>query len=133
MKDSLQDRLGLYEFLVMSFGLSNGSSSFQNFLNNVLSNKILDIFVIAYVDDILIFSKTLEKHKKHVKTVLGQIQVAGLQFDIDKCKFEVQETKYLGLIIHTTTPEGHPGCVKMGPAKTNAIDTWKCPKSIKDV
>ena len=53
----------------------------------------------AYVDDILVCSETLQKHKKHVKTVLGQIQAAGLQLDIDKCKFEVQETRYLGLII----------------------------------
>ena len=69
----------------------------------------------------------------HVKTVLGRIQAAGLQLDIDKCKFEVQETKYLGLIIQAATPEGRPGCVKMDPAKTHAINTWKSPKSTKDV
>ena len=57
----------------MSFGLSNALSSIQNFLNNVLGNNILDIFMTAYVDDILVFSKTFEKHKKHFKTVLGRI------------------------------------------------------------
>ena len=98
-----------------------------------MGNNILDIFVIAYEDDILVFSKTLQEHRKHVKTVLGQIQAAGLQLDIDKCEFEVQETKYLGLIIQTTISEGRPGCVKMDPAKTHAIDTWKSPKSTKDV
>ena len=92
-------------------------------MNNVLGNDILDIFVAAYVDDILVFSKTLQEHRKHVKTVLGRIQAAGLQLNIDKCKFEVQVTKYLGLIIQAATSEGCPGCVKMDPAKTHAIDT----------
>ena len=68
----------------MLFGLSNAPSSFQNFLNDVLGNDILDIFITAYVNDILVFSKTLQEHKNHVKTVLGRIQVAGLQLDIDK-------------------------------------------------
>ena len=117
----------------MPFGLSNASSSFQNFLNDVLGNDILDIFVTTYVDDILVFSKTFQEHRKHVKIVLGWIQAAGLQLDIDKYKFEVQETKYLGLIIQAATFEGRPGCVKMNPAKTHAIDTWESPKSTKDV
>ena len=117
----------------MPFGLSNAPSSFQNFLNDVLGNDILDIFVTAYVNNILVFSKTLQEHRKHVKTVLGWIQAVGLQLDIDKCKFEVQETKYLGLIIQAATSEGHPGCVKMDPAKTHVIDTWESSKSTKDV
>ena len=58
-KTAFRTRLRLYEYLVMPFGLNNVSSFFQNFLNNVLGNDILDIFVIAYVDDILGFSKTL--------------------------------------------------------------------------
>ena len=117
----------------MLFGLSNAPSSFQNFLNDVLNNDILNIFVTVYVDDILVFSKMFQEHRKHVKTVLGQIQAAGLQLDIDKCKFEVQETKYLRLIIQATTLEGRPGCAKMDPAKTHAIDTWESPNSTKDV
>ena len=117
----------------MPFGLSNAPSSFQNFLNVVLGNDILDIFVTAYVDDILVFSKTVQEHKKPVKTVLDRIQTAGLQLDIDKCEFKVQETKYLGLIIQAATSEGRPECVKTDPAKTHTIDTWESPKSTKDV
>ena len=117
----------------MPLGLGNAPSFFQNFLNDVLSNDILDIFVTAYVDNILVFSKTFQKHRKHVKTVLGRIQAAGLQLDIDKCKFEVQETKYLGLIIQATTFKGRLGCVKIDPAKTHAINTWESSKSTKDV
>ena len=117
----------------MLFGLSNAPSSFQNFINDILENNILDIFVTAYINDILVFSKTLKEHRQHVKTVLSRLQAAGLQLDIDKCKFEVCETKYLGLIIQLASPEGHSGCVKMDPVKTSAKDTWESPKYVKDV
>ena len=132
-KTAFRTCLGLYEYLVMPFEHSNAPSFFQNLLNNVLGNDILDIFVTAYVDDILVFSKTFQKHKKHVKTVLGQIKTAGLQLDINKCKFEVQKTKCLGLIIQATTLEGRPGCVKMDPAKIHAIDSWESLKSTNHV
>ena len=89
----------------MLFGLANAPSSFQNFINDILENNILDIFVMANIDDILVFSKTLKKHRQHVKPVLSHLQAAGLQLDINKCKFEVYETKYLGLIIQSTFPE----------------------------
>ena len=117
----------------MPFGLANAPSSFQNFLNDILRNDILDIFVMAYIDNILVFSKTLKEHRKHVKTVLSRLQAAGLQLDINKCEFEVHETKYLGLIIQSAFPEGHSGCVKMDPVRTSAIDTWESPKCVKDV
>ena len=107
----------------MPFGLANAPSSFQNFINDILKNNILDIFVTAYIDNILVFSKTLKEHRQHVKTVLSRLQAASLQLDIDKCKFEVHETKYLGLIIQSASLEGHSGCVKMDPVKTSAIDT----------
>ena len=88
-KPAFRTCLELYKYLVMPFGLNNAPKSFQNFLNNVLSNDILDIFVTAYVKDILVFSKTFQEHRKDVKTVLGWIQAAGLQLDINKSKFEV--------------------------------------------
>ena len=117
----------------MPFGLANAPSSFQNFINDVLGNNILDIFVTAYIDDILVFSKTLKEHRQHVKTVLSCLQAAGLQLDIDKCKFKVHEAKYLGPIIQSASPVGYSGCVKMDPVKTSAIDTWESPKCVKDV
>ena len=117
----------------MSFRLANAPSSFQNFINDILGNDILDIFVTAYIDDILAFSKTFKKHRQHVKTVLSRLQAAGLQLDIDKCKFEVHKTKYLGLIIQSASPKGHSGCVKMDPVKTSATVTWESPKCVNDV
>ena len=132
-KTAFRTHLGLYEYLAMLFRLANAPSSFQNFINDILENDILNTFVMAYVDDILVFSKTLKEHKQHVKTVLSHLQAAGLQLDIDKCEFEVHETKYLGLIIQSAFPEGHSGCVKMDPVKTSAIVTWESQKCVKDV
>ena len=117
----------------MPFGLANALSFFQNFINNILGNDILDIFITTYVDDILVFSKTFKEHRQHVTTILSRLQAAGLQLDIDICKFEVHETKYLGLIIQSASPEGHSRCVKMDPVKTGAINSWESPKYVKDV
>ena len=117
----------------MPFGLANAPSSFQNFINDILENNILDLFLTVYVDDILVFSKTLQEHRKHVRTVLACLQAAGLQLDIDKCEFEVHETKYLGLIIQSASPDGRPECVKICPAKTSAIASWESPPSVKDI
>ena len=86
---AFKTRLGFYEFLAMPFGLANAPSSFQNFINDIIENNILDVFVTAYIDDILVFSKMLKEHRQHVKTVLSRLQAAGLQLDIDKCKFEI--------------------------------------------
>ena len=117
----------------MSFKLANALSSFQNFINNLLENNILDFFVTVYVHDILVFSKTFQEYRKHVKTVLACLQAAGLQLDIDKYKFEVYETKYLDLIIQSASSDSLPGCVKMCLAKTSAINFWKSPQNVQDV
>ena len=61
----------------MLFGLANASSFFQNFVNNILESNILNLFVITYLDNILVFSKTFQEHKKHVKTILACLQAAG--------------------------------------------------------
>ena len=63
----------MYEFLVMSFSMSYAPATFQRYINNVLREK-LDIFVLAYIDDILVFSKTLEEYKTHIKWVLEQLK-----------------------------------------------------------
>jgi hypothetical protein len=89
---------GAYKYRVMPFGLTNGPASFQHYINDVLFD-CLHKFCQAYLDDILIYSKTLKEHRTHVKEVLGKLREAGLQIDIDKCEFEVQETSFLGLLV----------------------------------
>jgi ribosome-interacting GTPase 1 len=96
----------------MPFGLQNAPATFRHFINSVL-HEFLDKFASAYLDDIIIYSKTKE-YPEHVQKVLRALQKAGLQIDINKCEFTVQETKYLGLII---TSNG----IKMDPQKIKTI------------
>jgi hypothetical protein len=124
---AFRTRFGLYEWLVTPFGLANAPSTFQRYVNWVLRD-VLDDFVSAYLDDILIFTNgSLREHRRHVREVLLRLQKAGLQIDIDKCEFETQSTKYLGFII-----EAGKG-VRMDPEKVKAIVEWEPPTSVKAV
>jgi hypothetical protein len=100
----------------MPFGLTNTSASFQNLINDTL-RQYLDDFCTAYLDDILIYSKTLKEHKRHVRLVLEALTEAGLHLDINKCEFHVSEVKYLGLIISDKD-------IRMDPEKIRAIMEW---------
>ena len=91
-------RFGAFKYLVMPFGLCNGPASWQHLINDILF-EFLYCFVQAYLDDILIYNKTLKEYHFHVCQVLQRLREAGLQADIDKCEFHVQETKFLGLIV----------------------------------
>jgi hypothetical protein len=91
-------RFGLFESLVMPFGLTGAPATFQRFINDVL-REYLDQFCSAYLDDILIYSKTKEEHKIHVRKVLERLRKAGLFAKLSKCEFFVTETKFLGLIV----------------------------------
>ena len=106
----------LYKYLVMLFELFNVSVSFQNYINDILQDY-LDVFCTAYIDNILIYSDTLKEHRQHVQQILQKLQRAGLQLDIDKCEFYVQEVKYLELIIGVDE-------IKMNPVKVEAIQAW---------
>lgn len=124
-KTAFRTRYGLFEYLVMPFGLTNGPASFQHYVNDALREH-LDIFCTAYLDDILIYSNSLEEHKRHVKQVLQRLREFGLQADIAKCEFHVQEVKYLGLIVDTNG-------IRMDPRKVSAVVDWPTPKSVKDI
>src|ERR1700754_893197 len=112
-------RFGLYESLVTPFGLQGAPSTFQHYINDTLYD-ILDEYVTAYLDDVLIFSKTEKEHIQHVREVLKRLYEAGLQVDINKCEFHTKRTKYLGLIIT-------PGGIEMDPEKVKAITAWESP------
>ena len=122
---AFKTRFGLFEYLVMPFGLCNGPASFQNYINDTLG-EWLDDFCTAYLDDILIYSYNEAEHEIHVKRILQKLLEAGLQIDITKCAFGVTEVPYLGLII---TTKG----VKIDPAKVNTIINWPLIINVKDV
>ena len=117
---------GLFEPTVMFFGLSNSPSTFQMMMNDIFRDLILQGHVIVYLDDILIISQTREEHRKLVRQVLQILRDNKLTCKPDKCKFEVQETEYLGHIIA-------PGVVKMDPAKVEGVTQWPTPTCKKHV
>ncbi|TKA49304.1 hypothetical protein B0A49_13706, partial [Cryomyces minteri] len=124
-KTAFRTRYGLYEYLVMPFGLANAPSSFQHYINDVLREH-LDVFCTAYIDDIPIYSNSLEEHRHHVRLVLRALRTAGLQIDIEKCTFHATEVLYLGQVI---TTKG----IRMDPKKVETVQEWKTPKNVKDV
>ncbi len=87
-----------YKYHVMSFKLINGSTFYQHYMNDVLFDY-LHQFCQIYLDDIIIYSKTLKKHKKHVRLVLHRLREIDLQMNINKCKFHVQEISFLELLL----------------------------------
>ena len=110
---------GCYMYKVLPFSLTGGPSSWQRFMNDILFEYLND-FCAVYLDDILIYSKTLKEHQEQVRKVLGKLIDAGLQVDIEKSEFHVQETSFLGVII------GANG-IRMDPAKIQAIVDWSVP------
>src|SRR5271169_1965960 len=124
-KTAFRTRYVLFESLVMPFGLTNAPASFQHFINDVFW-PFLDIFCSAFIDDILIYSNTLAKHKQHVRQVLTVLSKAGLHLKPEKCEFHCEEVKYLGLIIGR-------GGARIDPSKVSAILDWETLKNLKDV
>ncbi|KAE8548994.1 hypothetical protein EYB25_009377 [Talaromyces marneffei] len=115
-------RYGTFKYEVMPFGLTNGPATFQRLINDIFLD-CLDKFLIAFVDDLLIYSNDELEHETHVKFVLERLRAAGLQASIKKCEFHVTTTKYLGFII---TPDG----VKVDTAKVETVLSWKTPNTM---
>lgn len=118
-------RFGLFESLVMPFGLSGAPATFQRFINDTL-RPYLDLFCTAYLDDILIYSQTRKEHTEHLKKVLQALREAGLFAQISKCEFYKEETTFLGLIV------GRHG-IKMDLKKVKTIQNWETPTCLADV
>ncbi|KAF9754364.1 Retrovirus-related Pol polyprotein from transposon 17.6, partial [Nosema granulosis] len=98
-KTAFACREGLFEFTKMPFGLLvNGPATFQRAMNKLLKDFLFK-FVVVYMDDILIYSKTLEEHKQHVLKVIGKLKTVGLKLNSKKCEFGKKELKILGHVI----------------------------------
>ena len=124
-KTAFRSRYGLFELLVMPFRLTSAPASFQTFINDVL-RPFLDRFATAYLDNILIFSDTMEEHRVHVWQVLKALKANRLHLKPEKCKFHQQEVEYLGLIIGKDR-------VWMDPKKVQAVAEWTVPQGVRDV
>ena len=124
-KTAFRTRYGHYEYLVMPFGLTNAPATCQALINNVLRAH-LDKTVVAYLDDILVYSKTLEEHINHVKEVLECLQQADLQLKPEKCEWHKEEVEFLGYVV------GRHG-VKMSQKKVQVVKDWPTPTTVKGI
>ena len=115
--------LSAFKYKVLPFSLTNGLVFYQQYINEVLFN-FFNHFIQVYLDDILIYSKTHKEHVDHVHSVLGRLWEAGLQANIQKCKFHIQKTKFLKLIL--TTEE-----LEMNSEKIKVIKNWSTLNSFK--
>src|SRR6266478_3539012 len=109
----------------MPFGLSNAPAAFQRFINEVLGD-LMDICTVGYLDDILIYSDSLEDHQDHVCEVLHCLHTVGLYANLKKCKFHMDTVEYLGFIL---SPKG----LQMDPTKVSMIQDWPKPQKVQDV
>ncbi|MGL5708711.1 MAG: reverse transcriptase family protein, partial [Aeromonas sp.] len=114
-----------YEFLRMPFGLANGPATFQRLIDHILREEKWK-FVVAYLDDIIVFSKTMEEHELHLKVILTRLKKAGLKLNKKKCEFFKTELKILGHVVNE-------GGVKMDPERIKAIQNCELPKTIKQM
>jgi hypothetical protein len=124
-KTAFTTRYGLFEYLVMSFRLMNASAHFMYLINSVFVLE-LDKFVMVFIDDILVYSKSMEEHEKHLQIVLQRLREHQLYAKFSKCEFWIKEVPFLG---HVISPEG----IMVDLNKVREVLDWKLPTSVSKV
>ena len=124
-KTAFRTQQGHWEFIVMPFGLCNAPASFQRLMNKVFTGTIGD-FVLVYLDDILVFSRTIEEHWEHLRQALQRLRKAKLYGRLHKCEFLKDKVDYLGFEVSS---QG----VHASPDKVRAVVEWPRPKDVHDV
>jgi hypothetical protein len=124
-KTAFHTRYGHYEFRVLPFGLTNAPATFMRLMNDVL-RPLLDVCVVVFLDDILVYSKTPEEHAKHLRQVLELLRQHHLYAKASKCEFGADHVEFLGHIV------GSDG-IRTVPDKVEAVKSWPLPKTVSDV
>ncbi|GJR44380.1 putative reverse transcriptase domain-containing protein [Tanacetum coccineum] len=125
LKTAFRTRYGHFKFTVMPFGLTNAPAIFIDLMNRVC-RSYLDKFVIVFIDDILIYSKTQEGHAEHLRLVLELLKKEKLYAKFSKCEFWLREVQFLGHVINGNR-------IHVDPSKIEAVKNWKAPRtSIED-
>ncbi|KAL4030883.1 hypothetical protein IC575_009137 [Cucumis melo] len=124
-KMAFRSRYGHYEFIVMSFGLTNASAVFMDLMNMVFKD-FLDSFVIVFIDDILIYSQTEAEHEEHLHQVLETLRSNKLYAKFSKCEFWLKKVTFLG---HVVSSEG----VSVDPAKIEVVTNWPRPSTVSEI
>ncbi|XP_073226982.1 uncharacterized protein [Cicer arietinum] len=124
-KTAFRTRYGHYEFLVMSFGLTNVPAAFMGLMNRVFK-PFLDQFVIVFIDDILVYSKSKEEHERHLMLVLQTLRDKQLYVKFLKCQFWLDSLAFLG---HVVSKNG----ISVDPSKVEAVQSWPRPTTVKEI
>ncbi|WVZ52696.1 hypothetical protein U9M48_003733 [Paspalum notatum var. saurae] len=124
-KTAFTTKYGLHEYLVMSFGLTNAPAYFMHLMNRVFMDY-LDKFIVVFIDDILIYSKSEEEHEVHLRLVLQRLREHKLYAKLKKCEFWIDEVPFLGHIISR-------GGIAVDPRKISAITNWEVPQTPKEM
>ncbi|KAM1721715.1 hypothetical protein ACFX12_023218 [Malus domestica] len=124
-KTAFRTRYGHYEFLVMPFGLTNAPAAFMRLMNEVFQ-KYLDKFVIVFIDDILVYSKSQADHIRHLNLVLRKLREHQLYAKFSKCQFWLTEVAFLG---HVVSAQG----IQVDPQKIAAVENWEQPRTVTEV
>ncbi|GJR24081.1 putative reverse transcriptase domain-containing protein [Tanacetum coccineum] len=121
LKTAFRTRYGHFEFTVMSFGLTNAPAVFMDLMNRVCKSY-LDKFVIVFIDDILIYSKSKEDHDVHLKLVLELLKKEKLFAKFSKCEFWLEDVRFLGHVVNSND-------IYVDSSKIEAMKNWKVPKT----
>ena len=124
-KTSFRTRYGSFKWRIMPFGLTNAPTAFKHFMNDIFGD-LLNVCMLVYLDDILIYSDSEEEHIWHIREVLHRLRQHNLYACTDKCFFHVQTVEYLGYIL---SPSG----LTMAADKVQVIQDWPEPRKIKDI
>jgi hypothetical protein len=124
-KTAFVTRYGQFEFTVMSFGLTNAPGYFMNLMSKVFMDEF-DKFVIVFIDDILIYSKSAQEHEQHLRVVLEKLRTHILYAKFSKCEFWLEKVAFLG---HILTAEG----VAVDPEKVEAVSNWQQPTNVSEI
>ena len=125
-KTSFRSKYGHYEYVVMPFGVTNAPTVFIDYMNRIF-RPFLDKFVIVFIDDILIYSKTWEEHVEHLRLVLSILREKHLYAKLSKCEFWMRSI-ILGLG-HVISAQG----ITVDPTKVEAVVKWESPKSATEI
>ena len=124
-KTAFRTCYGHFEYTVMPFGLTNAPATFQAYINKALSD-MLDLCVVVYLDDILIYSMNEEDHERNVRMVLDRLRAYNLYCKLSKCAFNVDTVNFLGFVV---SPKG----IHMEPARVETVEQWPEPTCARDI
>jgi hypothetical protein len=118
-------RYSLYEYTVMSFGLTNAPAYFMYLMNKVFT-EYLDKFIVVFIDDILVYSRSEEEHEEHLRLALQKLQENRLYAKLSKCEFWMKQVAFFGHIISK-------GGISVHPSKVQDVLSWNAPTSVGDI